>query len=537
MEDPRAPRPGSAPRDKAESGAAGQWQAELDELDRRRDIAFAMGGETPIAKQHALGKLTARERIDALLDPGTFQEMGVLTGKASYEKNGALKDFVPANAIIGVGRIDARKVSVTADDFTIRGGSSESTNSDKWIYAERLAYELRMPLVRLVDTAGGSVKLLDQQQSTKIPGYPSWPIIPLLGVVPVVGVALGSCAGLGAMKVLASHFSVMVRDTSQIFAAGPPVVKQAFGVDVDKNALGGYLVHSRKSGVVDNEAGDEREALAQVRRFLGYLPRNVWELPPRTEPSDSPGRAEEWLKDAIPADRRRVYDPRKIIAAILDRDSIFEIGRYHGGSLITCLARVGGVPVGVMASDPRVAGGAMTLTAANKTERFVELCDLFHLPVVNFVDQPGTMTGLEAEVAGTLLGAVRVAKIIERSTVPWISIIVRRAFGLAGGLHGRKQGVDGRSLNHRFAWPSARWGSIPIEGGVAAAFRRDIESAADPTARRIELEHHYNQLASPFRTAERFGIVDIIDPRRTRAILCDWTEDAWAVVKTQLGPH
>jgi acetyl-CoA carboxylase carboxyltransferase component len=508
------------------------WSPEIEELRHRRGIAAAMGGEEAIARQHGLGKMSVRERVDVLLDPGSFRELGSLTGKAVYREDGALTSFTPANAVIGTGRIDGRKVSVSADDFSIRGGSSESTNSDKWIYAERLAFEMRMPLVRLVDTAGGSVKLLDQAQSTKIPGYPTWPVVPLLHTVPVVGVAMGSCAGLGAIKVLASHFSIMVRDTSQVFAAGPPVVKQAYGIDIDKNDLGGYRVHSRKSGVVHNEAADERDALQQVRRFLGYLPRHVWEAPPRQRCEDPVDRAESWLDAAIPRDRRKVYDPRKIVAAIFDRGSTFEIGRYHGGSVITLLARLNGFPVGVMASDPRVAAGAMTAIAANKVERFVEP---FHLPIVNFVDQPGNMTGLEAELAGTLLGAVRVLKAIERSSTPWISVVVRRAFGLAGGLHGRKHGLDGRSINHRVAWPSARWGSIPIEGGVAAAYRRDIAAATDPLARRTELEEHYNRLASPFRTAERFGIADIIAPSETRAFLCDWVGDAWGIVETTLG--
>jgi acetyl-CoA carboxylase carboxyltransferase component len=511
------------------------WERELEELGERRRIGSEMGGATAIERQHKLGKLSARERINILVDPGSFREMGVLAGKARYDPNGKLKEFVPANAIIGTGTIDGRKVSVSADDFTIRGGSSESTIAEKWIYAERFAFEMKMPLVRLVDTAGGSVKLLDQQQSTKIPGYPTWPVVPLLYAVPVVGVAMGSCAGLGAIKVMASHFSVMVRGTGQVFAAGPPVVKQALRVEIDKNDLGGYKIHARKTGVVHNDAADERDALNQVRCFLGYMPRNVWELPPRIATTDDPNRREEWLKNAIPKDRRKVYDPRKILEAIFDRNSIFEIGRYHGGSSITSLARLDGIAVGVMANDPRIAGGAMTLVAANKVERFVEMCNTFHLPIVNFVDQPGNMIGLEAELAGTLLGAIRVLKAIERSHTPWVSIVVGRAFGVAGGLHGRKHGPDGRSINHRFAWPSARWGSIPIEGGVHAAYKRDIEASEDPVARRLELEKHYDQLASPFRTAERFGIVDIIDPRETRAVLCDWIDDAWQAAKTHVA--
>lgn len=502
------------------------WSEELADLEHRRQIAGELGGPAAVAFQHGLGKMTSRERIDRLCDDGSFREFGSLTGKVAYGPDGELESFMPANSVVGTGRVEGRHICVAADDFTIRGGSSEAANPDKWVYLERLAMEATTPLVRLVDTAGGSVKLLDQNQTTRFPDYSKWPIIPLLETVPVVGVAMGSCAGLGALKVLASHFSVMVRDTSQVFAAGPPVVKQALGIEIDKNALGGHLVHSRHSGLVDNEAADENDALAQVRQFLSYLPQNVWSLPPRVECGDPREREEPMLDTIIPRNRRKVYDPRKILEAVLDRDSGFEIGRYHGRSVITQLARLNGVPVGVMCGDPRSAGGAMTLASALKIERFVELCDRFHLPMINFVDQPGNMTGPDAENAGTLAGALRVLKAVEKACVPWVTIVIRRAFGLAGGLHGGQYGMDGRRrpLNHRYGWPSARWGSIPIEGGVAAAYKRDIAAAAHPDARRSELEAHYDRLSSPMRTAERFLIVDIIEPRRTRSILCDWLD-------------
>jgi acetyl-CoA carboxylase carboxyltransferase component len=510
-----------------------EWAPEIEEIEQRRAIAEQLGGPEAIARQHSLGKLTVRERISRLVDDGSFREFGALTGKVSYGPDGSRQSFVPSNAVVGVGRIDSRKVCISADDFTIRGGSSESTNPDKWIYIERFALETKTPLVRLVDTAGGSVKLLDQQQATKIPGYNTWPVVPLLDTVPVVGVALGSCAGLGAFKVMASHFSIMVRDTSQVFAAGPPVVKQAFGVDIDKNSLGGYEVHSRHSGIVDNEAEDEADAIRQVQRFLSYMPRNIWTEPPRICCDDDPNREEAWLDDAIPRDRRKPFNAREILNAIVDRGSFFEIGRYHGKSIVTGLARLNGVPVGIMVSDPRFHAGSMTVQAAHKCERLIEMCDRFHLPIVNFVDQPGNMTGLEAELAGTLLGAIRVFKMIERVRTPWVSIIMRRAFGLAGGLHGPQYGMTGLALNHRFAWPSARWGSIPIEGGVAAAYRREIEAADDPAARRRELEEHYNRLSSPFRTAERFGVVDIIAPRTTRRVLCEWIDDCLEMIRMQ----
>jgi acetyl-CoA carboxylase carboxyltransferase component len=507
----------------------GEWTDELQELAERRAQAAAMGGEAALAKMKARGRMNARERIGVLLDPGTFRETGRIAGKGRYDAQGHFQGLSPVNAIIGTGRIDGRKVAVSADDYSLRAGSSEATISDKWIYAERQALTQRMPLIRLVDTAGGSVKLLEQQGSSKIPGYPNWPVVELLRTVPVVGVALGSCAGLGAIKVLMTHFSVMVREQAQVFAAGPPVVKQAYGIEIDKNELGGHLVH-RKSALVHNEAVDEADALAQVRRFLSYLPRNAARLPVRVPCDDPCDRADDWLKNAVPKNRRKVFDPRRILASVFDEGSVFEIGRHQGGSVITALARLDGHAVGVLCSDPRVAGGAMTLASAWKTERHAKLCDTFGLPMVHLVDQPGNATGPQAELTGTLLGAVRVMTTIEQVRIPWLSIILRRAFGMAGGLHAPKYFPQ---LNHRFAWPSARWGSIPIEGGVAAAYRAEIESAPDPQARRDELEAYYHRIGSPFRTAEKFGILDIIDPRETRAILCDWVEDAVEVLQTR----
>jgi len=510
---------------------AGEWAAELAELQARRRSALSMGGPAALEKFRASGRLNARERIAALCDAGTFHEMGTLAGKGHYDAAGRYQRTDPTNAIVGTARVEGRKVALHVDDFTLKAGSSEGTIAEKWIYIERLAWQLRMPLVRLVDSAGGSVKLLMQIGGTKIPEYTTWPTQELLRTVPVVGVALGACAGQGAIKVLASHFSVMVRGQSQVMAAGPHVVRQAYGQEIDKNDLGGHGVH-RKSALVHNEAVDEADAFAQVRRFLSYLPRSVHELAPVLPCADDPMRIDDWLKDAIPHDRRKIYDPRKILAAVFDRDSLFEIGRWQGGSVVTMLGRLAGVPVGVIANDPKVQGGAMTTQAAYKMERHVRLCSLFGLPVVNFVDQPGNQTGLEAELGGTLLGATRVGEALHECRSPWVSILIRRCFGMAGALHGPK---FGHQLNHRFAWPSARWGSIPIEGGVMAAHKAEIEAAPDPAARRAQLEAHYLDMTSPFRTAEKFGVLDIIDPRETRRVLCDWVEDAWAVVKGDLA--
>ena len=506
-------------------------QDDIDELQRRQKYARKLGGDKSIDYQHSIGKLTARERIEHLFDGGTFREMGMIAGTGEYDDDGNLVDATPSNSIIGRGRIDGRKTVIAADDFTIRGGSTESMIADKWIYAERYAEEMQLPFVRLVDSAGGSVRLLEKMGSTKVPGYPTWPVIHLLGTVPVVGVAMGACAGLGAIKVCASHFSIMVKGTSQVFAAGPPVVEAAHGASVDKEELGGWKLQTGDGGAVDNVAEDEDDAFAQARAFLSYMPRNVHAVPTRGATDDDAERREEALLDIVPENRRRVYDMRRILELVMDRGSIFEIGRRNGPSTITCLARLDGYVVGIMANDPKASGGAMTRTSAQKVEKFVDLCDTFHIPIVNFTDVPGVMPGKAAEEAGTIRAVMKTLGAIEQSLTPWCSIIVRRAFGLAGGMHGRK-----RSINLRFAWPSASWGSIPLEGGIRAAYRKDIEAADDPDARLGELEEQYAGYTSPFRTAEKFGIVDILDPRDTRAVLCDWIEDAYALTEGQVGP-
>jgi len=348
--------------------------------------------------------------------------------------------------------------------------------------------------------------------------------------IPVVAACLGPCAGLGAVRVVSSHFSVMVKEVSQLFVAGPPVVERGVGEKVTKEGLGGAHIHAHESGCVDNEVESEEEAFAQIRQFLSYLPSNVWQTPPRAEVHDSVNRREEELISIIPRDRRRSYDIRRLLNLVLDRDSFFEIGRFYGRPLVTGLARLNGYPVGVMASDPQQGGGGLDADGSEKMTRFADLCDTFHLPVVNFVDQPGFLIGTRAERQGTARYGARAMAAVYQATVPWISIILRRVFGVAGAAHGNAQ-----ALNLRYAWPSGDWGSLPIEGGVMAAYRREIEASSDPDARRQEIETMLNELRSPFRTAEAFGIEEIIDPRDTRPLLCDWVELAYELLPSQLG--
>src|SRR5262245_35066498 len=491
-----------------------------------------MGGEANVERQHASGKLTVRERIDKLLDPGSFHEFGALAGQATYE-HGKLVTFVPSNFVMGTGRIDGRRVVVAGDDFTVRGGAADARIGDKAGYGERLARELKLPIIRLVDGTGGggSVKTLETTQRTYVPANPSWDVVvALMSEVPVVGACMGSVAGLGAVRVVNSHFSLMVKGTSQLFVAGPPVVVRGVGENVNKEQLGGAHIHARGSGAVDNEVETEDEAFAEIRRFLSYLPSSAWQIPPRIKSDDDPARREQELISIVPRDRRRTFDIRRLLGMVLDRDSLFEIGRFYGRPLVAGLARLNGHPVGVLACDSQQGGGALDAAGCEKMTRFVDFCDSFHLPVVNFVDQPGFLIGTAAERAGTARYGVRAMAAVYQATVPWVSIILRRVFGVAGAAHGNAQG-----LNLRYAWPSGDWGSLPIEGGVQAAYKRDIESSPDPDARRREIEEMLNELRSPFRTAESFGIEEIIDPRDTRTLLCDWVELAYELIPTGLG--
>jgi len=494
------------------------WKSELEELKRRKALALKMGGADKVKRQHDAGKLTVRERIEKLLDAGSFHEIGTIAGKATYDEKGEISDFLPANFVIGRGRIEDRPVVVGGDDFTVRGGAADASIRGKQVMAEQMAHELRIPLVRLVDGTGGggSVKTIETMGFTYVPANPAWDwVIANLGQIPVVALGLGSVAGLGAARLVSSHYSVMVQGTSQMFIAGPPVVAR-LGQNLTKEELGGAVIHA-KAGAIDEVVESEEEAFSRARQFLSYLPSSVYELPPRAPVTDDPNRRDEFLLDIIPRDRRKVYDMRKIINAIVDRESFFEVGRKFGGSAITGLARLDGWPVAMLASDPFFYGGGWTAEASQKVTRFVDLANTFHLPVVNLVDVPGFVIGPEAEKAGTIRYGARALAAIYQARVPWCSVLVRKIFGVAGAGH-----MNHAKLHYRFAWPSGDWGSLPVEGGIEAAYRAELDAAPDREALRIEIEERLNRFRSPFRTAETFLVEEIVDPRDTRPLVCEF---------------
>jgi acetyl-CoA carboxylase carboxyltransferase component len=494
------------------------WDKELEELRRREELAQKMGGAEKVKRHRDAGKLTVRERIARLLDKNSFHEVGAIAGKGKYDENGELVDFQPAYFVLGRGRIDAKPVVVGGDDFTVRGGAGDAAIMQKQVYAEQMANELRLPIVRLIDGTGGggSVKTIEVLGYTYLAHNPGWDfVVKNLSTVPVVSLGLGSVAGLGAARLVTSHYSVMVQGLSQMFIAGPPVVART-GVTMTKEELGGADIHA-KAGAVDDVVATEEEAFARARRFLSYLPPSVEELPERGTPADDPSRRDEALLSAVPRDRRKVYDMRKVLNAIVDRDSLFEMSRKFGGPVITALARLDGWPVAIMASDPFFYGGAWTADAARKAERFVDLANTFHLPIVNFVDIPGFIIGPDAEKAGTIRHGAKALAAMYQSEVPQCSIMVRKSFGVAGAGH-----MNHTRLHYRYCWPSGDWGSLPIEGGIEAAYRSDLEASPEPKQLLSEIEERLNRYRSPFRTAETFMAEEIIDPRDTRPLLCEF---------------
>ncbi len=512
----------------------GAWDPELEELQRRRRWAEALGGDEAVARHRGSGRLTIRDRIERLLDTGSFQEVGKLTGTGEYGPSG-VRAVLPAPYVMGLGRIGGRPVAIGGEDFTVRGGTSWGSDRRKGGqggFIEDLAANYRIPLVNLIDGSGGSVASIRKRGHAVFPGVHGFEkSVELMGLVPVVSAVLGVAAGGPAGRAILSHWSVMVAGQSQVFAAGPPIVERALGLKVTREELGGSHMAVEAGGTIDNAAASEEECLRMVAQFLSYLPQNVWEMPPVRAGGDPPGRRDEALANIVPRDRRKPYDMRRVLRAVFDEDSLFEIQPSWGKGIITSFARLDGRPVGVVANNPMVYAGAMDARSARKQGHFVELCDTFHLPIVYLVDQPGFLVGPQAEAAGTLRDGMRAVYIGMQATVPVVTVVVRKCYGMAG-----MAACDKAGINFKVAWPSAEIGNLPVQGGARAAFRREIEAAADPAAREAEIEAELSALTSPFRMAEAFAVEDIIDPRETRPYLCTFIETAYSSLPTRLGP-
>jgi acetyl/propionyl-CoA carboxylase alpha subunit/acetyl-CoA carboxylase carboxyltransferase component len=537
------------------------WAPLLADVQALQAIAhrrFAPDSKDPgVVRQRTRGKLTCRERIDLLLDAGSFREVGSLAGFADYDEDGRVAGFTPANHVGGWGKIDGRTVVVCADDFTSRGGHADGAIGMKSAHLDRLSIDLHCPSIRLLDgsSGGGSIAAMVPKQQKPgessaqessgaivagrprvsgeggsfLPGHlGSSMYVAQLGQVPVVNLLLGSVVGIGAAKAVLGHFSVMVREIAQLFVAGPPVVSHAMGYDVTKEELGGWHIHCR-NGSVDNLAESEEEAMSMTKRFLSYLPSSVYEAPPvvAPDPSDPVDRREEELFTIIPRKRTMTFDMRRAIRLMADRESFFEIGPLWGTDQIAGFVRFNGYPMGVIASDCRhINGGALTADGCDKLKRHLDLCDLFHLPVLNLIDNPGFAVGIEHEVTGTIRKGGEWMIAFAQVSVPIFTVIMRRSFGVAGNNFATPR--SGASA--RVAWPAADVGGIPPEGGIEAAYKRQLAEAADPAALRAEINARIESARGPIGPLNRFQMEEMIDPRDTRRWVCEWVENAYRIV-------
>ncbi|MDH3678662.1 MAG: ATP-grasp domain-containing protein [Acidimicrobiia bacterium] len=545
---------GSGPSPADGENTWGPTLQEITTLRRLADERLAPESDEPgVVRQRNRGKLDCRQRIALLLDEGSFREVGSVAGFASYDNAGDIVAFTPANHVGGSGTIEQRTVIVCADDFTSRGGHADGAIGAKSFHLDRLSVELGVPSIRLLDgsSGGGSVAAMVPEQKKEgestakessgaikagrprvaggggsfLPGHlGSTEYAEQLTTVPVVNMLLGSVVGIGAAKAVLGHFSVMVRDIAQLFVAGPPVVSHAMGYDISKEDLGDWRIHCR-NGSVDNLAETEEEAAAMTRRFLSYLPSSVYEAPPVVSPraDDPPDRVEEELFTLIPRKRTTTFDVRRAIELMADKGSFFEIGPLWGTDQVTGFVRFNGYPMGVIASDSRHAnGGALTADGCDKLTRHLDLCDLFHLPVLNLCDNPGFAVGLEHEIASTIRKGGEWMVAFAQTTVPIFTVLLRRSFGVAGNNYATPR----REPSVRVVWPAADVGGIPPEGGIEAAYKRQLAEADDPVALRAELEARIESARGPLGPLSRFQMEEMIDPRETRAYICEWAPNA-----------
>ena len=505
------------------------FDAAVEEIKYIHERAKELGGPERVERQHAGGRYTIRERIEKILDPGSFIEAGPLVGAAEYE-DGNLRSFTPGGFVMGIGEIDGRTVTIGGDDFTISGGSPHNVHKGAGQFTQPFAQQYGVPYIQLIEGVGHSSKSDESAGHMGLPNGGQWyRPAQLLARVPVAAGIMGAVAGAPAAYALMSHFTVMVKGQTQIFPSGPPVVKRAIGEEISKEDLGGAQMHVHDSGQVDNEAETEEEAFEQIKTFLSYLPDTTNQVAPRVETGDDPTRRVEELLTVIPENRKRAYDSRKLIRLVVDNGEFFEMRRHWGGALITGFARLDGYSVGVLGSDPLVIAGAMDGDAADKYAHFVDLCDTFNLPVVIFLDMPGFMLGSWAERKATMRRGVRALIASAEAKVPKIEFNIRKSYGVAADAPNSLGMPEG--VNLRFGWPAGEYGGIPIEGGVAAAYKREIEAAPDPDAHREMIENRLLKLRSPMRAAHAFDMIDLIDPRDTRRIACHFIRLAQPMLK------
>jgi acetyl-CoA carboxylase carboxyltransferase component len=483
----------------------------VEDLHERRARARLGGGEEKVARQHDQGKLTARERIDLLVDEGTFTELGIHAG-IHHSVRGLEGKEAPADGVItGYGRVDGRLAAVAAYDFTVMAGSMGMTGELKVTRLRELALTKRIPFVWLLDSAGARI----QEAVGSLfagSGHLFREEVLASGVIPQVAALMGPCAAGTAYIPGLADFVPMVRGRGSMALAGPHLVRAAIGEDVTQEELGGSRVHCRESGVGDLEAADDAECVARIREYLSYFPSHCEEAPPVRASADPADRMDEGLLDVLPESGRQPYDMYDVIRRIVDDGEWLDLKPQWARTIITCLARMGGRPVGVVANQPRRLGGILDNDSADKAARFVNLCDAFGIPLLFLVDVPGFMVGTKVEAAGIIRHGAKMLHAVAAATVPKVTVVIRKAYGAGYYV------MNGRAYEPDLivAWPSAEISVMGAEGAVEIVFRKLVEEAPDPVAKRSELIAAYRELIDVYRAAGNDMVDDVIDPRETR---------------------
>jgi acetyl-CoA carboxylase carboxyltransferase component len=482
-----------------------------EDLARRRAVAKLGGGEERIARQHAAGKLTARERIALLVDDGTFTELGIHAQPHFSQRAMEGRDAPADGVITGYGRVDGRMACVCAYDFTVMAGAMGMTGELKLARLRELALRQRVPFVWLLDSAGARI----QEAVGSLfagSGHLFREEVVMSGVVPQVAALMGPCAAGTAYIPGLADFVPMVRGRGSMALAGPHLVRAAIGEDVTQEELGGSRVHCRKSGVGDIEVADDEECIAVIKRYLSFFPSHCEERPPVLPVADPVERMDDELIDVLPDTNRKPYDMYDVIRRIVDDGSWLDVKGAWARTIITCLARMGGRPVGIVANQPRQLGGILDNDSADKAARFVNLCNAFGIPLVFLQDVPGFMVGAKVEAAGIIRHGAKLLHAVAAATVPKVTVVLRKAYGAGYYV------MCGRAYEPDLivAWPSAEISVMGAEGAVEIVFRRQVEEADDPAAKKAELIETYRGLIDVYVAARNDMIDDVIDPRETR---------------------
>jgi propionyl-CoA carboxylase beta chain len=483
----------------------------LEKLAELRRKARRGGGEERVAKQHAKGKKTARERLDLLLDEGTFHEMEPFVTLRENELDRTAKRYPGDGVVTGYGQIDGRTVYVYAQDFTVYGGTLGEMHAQKICRVMDLAMRNGTPIIGLIDSGGARI----QEGVRALHGYGKVFRRNAIasGVVPQISVMLGPCAGGAAYSPAMTDFIIMSEETSFMFITGPNVIRAVTGEEVDVNTLGGARVHNTTSGVAHFQAPSEGDALGLCRRLLSYLPSNNVENPPHVESEDDPWRMDPELNDLVPLDTSVPYDMCEVLRRVTDQGTFLEVQSGWAQNAIVGFARLGGHAVGIVAQQPMVMAGVMDIDSSDKIARFVRFCDCFNLPLVTFVDSPGFLPGVAQEHGGIIRHGAKTLYAYIEATVPKIAVITRKAYGGAYVVMSSK----GLGTDLNYAWPSAEIAVMGPSGAANILYHREIEEAEDPAEKHAQLADEYREkFVNPYRAAEAGFIDDIIEPRQTR---------------------